>query len=585
MSSPHGERGVSLIETVVSTSLMLLVFVGVSAAFQLSVDAVTNNKARAGAIALANERQEFVRSLSYDSLGTSGGIPAGAIPQSETVSLNGITYTRRTLILYEDDPKDGLGVADTNSVTADFKSVKTEVSWEAHNGGVRSVSLATRVSPIGVEQAVPGGTLALTIIGAGSQPIVDARVTIVNASTTPATNMTLYSDSAGLVTVIGAPPSAGYEITVAKEGFSTALTYDATTENTNPTPGHLTVALNQTTAVTFAIDQVSTMNIRSFTAVETFTNADAFADSDGLSELVNAEVVGGGVQLVNSGGLFASSGEVRSIAFSTTTPIVSWGSFAWDDTKPAMTNIVYRVYTGDGTALVPDTQIPGNSAGFSSSPIDLTGVATSSYQSLSVRASLGTVDEAVTPEIRSWEISYDAGPLPLQNLTFSLRGTKTIGSGPGGTLYKYSTSTLTTGVSAGVNLAAMEWDTYTLTVDSSTGYDIASSCGTQPKSVAPGTYDETVLMLAPHTAHSLLVDLRSSGGTMVPGATVRLTRGAIDTTVTADNCGQAFFSGLSSGTPGAGNPYTIEVTAPEFAPYSTADVSVSGTSRLSIILN
>ena len=48
--------GVTLLDTLVGTSLMLVVFLGINAAFRLSVDVITTNKARAGAIALANER-------------------------------------------------------------------------------------------------------------------------------------------------------------------------------------------------------------------------------------------------------------------------------------------------------------------------------------------------------------------------------------------------------------------------------------------------------------------------------------------------------------------------------------------------
>src|SRR3989338_4221774 len=92
----RSQRGASLIDVVVGSALMLVVFMGISAAFQLAVEVVSNNKARAGAVALSGERMEYIRSLSYDAVGTVGGIPAGAIAQSETVLLNGISYTRRT---------------------------------------------------------------------------------------------------------------------------------------------------------------------------------------------------------------------------------------------------------------------------------------------------------------------------------------------------------------------------------------------------------------------------------------------------------------------------------------------------------
>src|SRR3989344_4871249 len=92
------QRGITLIDTLVGSALMLLVFVGIAATFRLSIDVVTNNKARAGAIALGNERMEYLRSLSYSQIGVIGGIPAGNVPQEEEVVYNGITYTRRTMV-------------------------------------------------------------------------------------------------------------------------------------------------------------------------------------------------------------------------------------------------------------------------------------------------------------------------------------------------------------------------------------------------------------------------------------------------------------------------------------------------------
>src|SRR3990167_5068371 len=125
-------RGMTLIDTVVGTAIMLIVFMGVFAAFQLSVDIILNNKARAGATALANERMEYIRSLTYTQIGTVGGIPTGIIPQTETITLNGISYTRRTFIQYADDPGDGLGASDVNGITADYKALRRRVLDGTH---------------------------------------------------------------------------------------------------------------------------------------------------------------------------------------------------------------------------------------------------------------------------------------------------------------------------------------------------------------------------------------------------------------------------------------------------------------------
>jgi hypothetical protein len=581
---PPGGRGVTLIDTLVSTALMLVVFVGIGGAFKLSIEVVTNNKARAGALALANERMEYIRSLPYDQVAVVGGIPAGAIPATEEVELNGITYTRRTIVIYGDDPKDGIGALDANHILTDYKQAKTEVSWQLKNG-TRRIYLISRVSPLGLETAAPGGVLFLSIVNAIAQPVSGALVRIINTSLVPPVDLSLFSDDRGEVTVIGAPPGAGYAVVITKSGHNTAQTYTATAQNTNPTPGHLTIADGQTTSVTFPIDLVGTKNIRSFGPNETDTWTDSFADATKLSDVVDTEVIGGAVQLTNTAGTYVPNGTARSITI-TPTDLVEWDEFRWTDTKPAQTNVLYRVYTGDGSALIPDAQLPGNSTGLAVSPINLSGISTTTYPTLSMHATLGTVDTSVTPEINSWNVSYEYGPVPLPNLVFSLQGLKTIGSGPSGLIFKYSTTTLSTGATAGMNVANLEWDTYTISVNgASTGYDIASSCAPQPEALVPGDYQSTLLHMVPHTTNSFLVDVRSSAGVVIPEASVRLYRGAYDTTKNTDGCGYTHFNSLSSGSPGGGNPYSLDVSASGFQSFSASDVTVSGTSKLSIVLN
>ncbi|MEK7132637.1 MAG: hypothetical protein AAB830_01165, partial [Patescibacteria group bacterium] len=131
------QRGVTLLDTIVGSALMLVVFVGVAAAFQLSVGVVTNNKARAGAIALANERMEYIRSLPYASVGNVGSIPAGTIALSEATNSNGVSYTLRSTIQYGDDPTDNTGPGGADNFPAtypsslDCKAVRVGVSWNS----------------------------------------------------------------------------------------------------------------------------------------------------------------------------------------------------------------------------------------------------------------------------------------------------------------------------------------------------------------------------------------------------------------------------------------------------------------------
>ncbi len=574
-----GERGATLLDAVVGTALMLIVFTGIASAFQLAVYAVGANKSRAGAIALANERLEYIRSLPYDTIGTLGGIPAGTIAQEEAIHINDTNYTRRTFISYEDDPADGLGVADSNNIPTDYRAAKVTISWDTRQG-TRSIVMSTRVSPPGVETSVPGGTLSIQVTNDADEPVVNAPVSIENTDVSPAIDITTYTGPDGFATMLGAPPGAGYRISVTKPGYTTSQTYSPTAQNTNPIPAHLAVALNQTTAATFEIDVFSTLTVQTFEPVEAVEWIDSFPDASQLSSVEDV-LVGGELTLEIEEGVYAAVGTARSAALAPQY-LAGWNEASWEDVAPPGTSIRYFIYSDAGT-LIPDADLPGNGAGFVTSPVDLTSLSPETYPSLQVGAELSG-DTSATPSIASWRIAYDAGPTPLPDISFSVRGAKTIGSGTGGPVYKYDAQ-LSSGASASTTLTNIEYDSYTLSLDPSDGYDIASACPSPPIALAPGAATSAQLSVVPHTTHSLFVDVRAAGGAAVAGASVRLSRGAYDTTIETDACGNAFFPGLSSGSAGGGNPYTILITAPGHADHSASDVGVSGTTHLPVILN
>ena len=571
-----GSPGVTLIDTVVASGLMLLVFTGIVGVFRLSVDVVSNNKARAGAIALSDERMEYIRSLSYSSVGTSGGIPSGAIAQSETVSLNGVSYTRRTLIQYTDDPGDGLGSSDTNSISQDYKVAKVDVAWTTRLG-TRSVVLVTRIEPPnGIETACPPsapcGTITVNVLDAASQPVAGAQVHIVNTSTVPTIDITTFTNTSGVVSFVGAPVASNYQITATKSGYSTDQTYNIS----NPMLGPQNVVANQTTSVTLRIDLLSSMTINTY-SLTTNNWTDSFANESKINQSTSFYIEIAGNQARFEGNQpWTGPASLRS---ETITPIAlsRWGVFSWDDTTPSETTITYHVYYSD-SALVPDSVLPGNSAGFSTgTSVDLSVIPADAYPSLILEAYLVAQDpNAPSPSVQDWGLTYQSG----QGIAvpFTLQGSKVIDYGPPPT-YKYS-QTLTTNSSGTLSIPTIEWDTYTMTFAVSTGYDISSSCSPQPIVLAPNTSVTTRLFLSPRTTNTLLVDVKTGAGASVSGAAVHLTKGgSYDKTVIADACGQAFFDTLTNGF------YSVTVTKAGYQTYGPSDINVTGTSRSSVILN
>ncbi len=571
-SIPH-TRGVSLLDTIVGTALMLVIFLGIAAAFKLSVDVVSSNKARAGAVALLNERMEYIKSVTYPSLGTIGGIPSGALAQNEAIVLNGVSYDRRTLISYYDDTKDGSSGGDSNGIQADSKTAKVEVSWLSRTG-TRTIVTTARIAPTtGLETAVSGGTLTVNAVDATGATLSGATVTIVNATTS--VDLTTYTNASGTVQFIGTPAGSGYAITLTKSGYSTARTYTATSQNTNPNPGDLTVTNNLTTSSTFAIDVLGSKTVQTFTPVATATTTDPFSNTSMIATSSDVSVSGGSARI--SGSAPYGTGLLRSTSVAPTY-LVRWKQLSWSATTPGSTSVSLQIYDGSGN-LLSDAQLPGNAAGFTSSPVSLSGISTSTYSSLQVFATLVGVDD-LAPSLEAWNVSYDRGPLPLADVPFTLTGEKSIGSGPSGTLYKYSQSH-DSGASASITIPSLEWDNYSIVVPPSSGYSISSACTPQPETLAPGASQTSQIYLAPYTNGSLLIDVRSAtSSALLAGASVLLTRTGYSSSATTDACGQAFFSGLSSAT------YSIQISLPGYTTYvGTNAVSVSGTTRFSITLN
>jgi len=579
-------NGLSLIDVIVGTGLMLLVFTAVFGVLRLSVSVVAHSKARIGATAIAQEQIERIRSFPYDDVGTEGGIPAGDIEQLETVSLNDIDYIRRTFIQYVDDTKDGEGSEDENGITADYKRVKVEITWSVRGNG-KSLSLITDVMPDGIESISGGGTLIINVLDSLGLPILGANVHIENNTLLPSVSVDVSTNENGKIIFPGSPSANDYEIIVSREGFSSAQTYDANGENPNPNPGHLSVLEGETTSASFQIDQVSTKTVRTFSPIGENFWQDVFDSDLNISKSATTTVSGGALTIEDLGGGFESNGFAYSIDIAPDY-LVSWKEFSWNQDIPANTSVLYRLYYYESPsvlALVPDSDLSGNSVGFSSSPVDISSLNTSTYDTLQISGFLESSDASSTPSVFDWGISYNAGPTPISNVPFHMRGEKTIGSDGGGDpIYKYDKDLQTDGEGI-LTINNMEWDNYEITVDGAAiGSDISESCTPQPRSIAPNVSASTDLLLVSHTTHSILVSVMNTSGDLLTDALVRLYRSPYDETQNTSSCGQTFFSGLSKGTVLDGNPYSIDVSKTGYSNATIDDVEVNGTSKINIVL-
>ena len=250
--------GFTLIDVIVGVSLTLIVFSGIFGAYQLGIKVVSQSKARITAIALANQKIEMARNLSYDSVGTVGGVPSGALPETELTTRNNTEYTVKTTVVYVDDPFDGILPAD--STPADYKRIKVQVSWAGRFSG--RASLTTDVAPKGVESELEGGTLSLVVFDAQGAGLPQVNVHVVNSRVSPVIDAWYFTDNNGELVLAGVPESEeSYQINVSKSGYSQDRTYSED-ELDSPLKPHASIYEGQLTEISFSIDKTSSLTMQ-----------------------------------------------------------------------------------------------------------------------------------------------------------------------------------------------------------------------------------------------------------------------------------------------------------------------------------
>lgn len=574
----HKNRGFSLIEVIIVSALLALVFAGLFAGFEYSLKLVAHTRAKMTALSLATDRSEYIRSLPYASIGTIAGIPNGAIPQNRTVSLNGITFNERVLIEYVDDPADGLAGADSNGVIADYKRFKIEYTWTIY-GSTESFSLLSTASPVSIETNAGGGTVRVNVFDASVAPLPGIDVRLRNTTGTTTVDVTRVSDANGTVLFTGAPASGGYEVFVSAPGYSSAQTYQATTTLAFPSMQPVAVVEAGVSTINFFVDRVSDVTVRVFDSETVVTHDETFADVLGLSASSSVSATSGALVLAETGGVYAGTGLAM---LDPITPGANdgWGIVHIKKIEPLDTEVRVRVYASTSTvSLIDEALIPGNAAGFIGSYINLTALDPVAYPTVVVGIELRTTNTAVTPQVDEVEVVYSDVRSWLANTNFTFRGEKIIGQDASAqNVYKYMVST-TTNASGERFFNDIEWDTYRL--DLGDGYTVAEACEKLPYPLDPNETAVLYIKAALGGLNNMRVLAKDSSGQPVIGATVELDdmAGTVRTRETGW-CGQAFFESVPSGV-----GYDLRVGALGFATTTMASTTVSGVVYQEVVLN
>ena len=576
LNKKQQQAGSSLVEILIVSAVMLVVFGGLLISFRYSLELISHSRAKLTALTLANDGMEYIRSLSYNAVGTVSGIPSGLIPQVSTTSLNGITFTKRVLVEYIDDDGDGLGSSDSNGITTDYKQAKVTLEWTLR-GVTKEVFLVTNIIPKSIETDVNGGTVRVNVFNDATVPLPGADVRLINTSSTPNIDVTRSSDSLGVALFGGAPAGSNYEVIVTAPGYSTDKTVKATTTLPNPTRLPISVVESSVSTLNMFIDVLSNVVITALSTKVPNLVSETFTTATGIATSTTAVVTAGKLQLQGAPGSYSLSG-TAFLKQGTTTPLVQWDYLVVDGTKSVNTNVLVRLYTGTTTlyTLIPDSALPGNSTGFSIGVVNISTLGTTTYPKVTIGVTLTSTNINETPQVDAIVLGYIESTTPFASRPMSLIGAKSIGTlADASVVYKTVIST-TTSAQGRITLSNIEADTYTA---SSTGYDIASVCSPTGLTIVPGTSTNLELLFAANTSDSARVVVRTAGGTPIAGSVVQLQRGAFSVTSVTGSCGQVFFSGLTAAT-----NYTLSVSAVGYTTQNLANVDISGDEVVNVTL-
>jgi hypothetical protein len=256
-------KGFSFTEVLIGAAVFALVAVTIYQSYTSLLVLVYTSRTKTLASALANEQFEIIRNLPYADVGILGGVPTGKLQRFQTFTRSSVTFQSTTTIRNVDDPFDGMIGSTTapDLAPADYKVVEIEIGCAICNN-FQPLIFTTNIAPKNLETSSTNGALFVKVFDANGTPIQDARIQVVNPSSTPAIAIDEVSNASGQLQLVDVPPGINqYQITVSKNGYSTDKTYQpGASGNPNPLKPHATVALQQVTQVSFAIDKTSIFN-------------------------------------------------------------------------------------------------------------------------------------------------------------------------------------------------------------------------------------------------------------------------------------------------------------------------------------
>jgi len=260
----RSSKGMTLVEAVIASAVFLVIALGIYEGLAAVSRIIKVSRLEATALTVALDKLELARHLPFADLGVIGGWPAGKLPAEENVLRGGVVWKVTNTVRQIDDPFDGTVGGNPNDLSpADYKLAETIVSCESC--GIAPVALTTQVAPLAEELDAHTGAISIQTIDSNGIPVQGANVTVENGSHLPPIVINDVTGADGTLRLVDMPPGElAYKIVVAKSGYSGEETYAPGESGiTNPIKPNVTVAEGQITPITFSIDRLSDVTVKS----------------------------------------------------------------------------------------------------------------------------------------------------------------------------------------------------------------------------------------------------------------------------------------------------------------------------------
>ena len=241
------------LEVLVGILLLAIIAGGVIEGFAAASSQIGKTRLDVVASKLALQHLEDIRNMSYSSVGTVGGNPAGTIPASQMQTVNGTTYSVQTSVKYVDDPATG-----QPHTYVDYKSVTVVVTPKLVVG--LPVTETTIVAPPNYASMAGLSTAVVTVVDAVTlQPLSNMTVTIGGGPSATRTDLTSANGTAVFAGLMPNPTTTGnpqynYTAQVTQAGYAP----DPTTAP-SVTTAHLSAS--QTWQVTIKVFEPATLGV------------------------------------------------------------------------------------------------------------------------------------------------------------------------------------------------------------------------------------------------------------------------------------------------------------------------------------